>query len=100
MLNIFIGDKDIPNKELIIKDIEAFTPIIMLTDCAFVKSVIEDIEEGKYFDTRLFTDRTGGNLFGCNMSTTSKLLVSIYNHPELIFLCDELGENGLSFLFL
>ena len=99
MLNIFIGDTAISNKENIIKDIEAFTPTIKLTDCSFVRKIIEEIEQGTYFDTRLFTDRTLGNLYGQHMSTTSKLLISIYNYPELIFLCDEMGENGLDYWF-
>ena len=95
MLNIYVGEENLPKDKELIIDIEKFFVSISLRDSDFVRNILKVIEQGKYVDTNVFSDRFERNLWKDCLSTGSKLAIAIYLYPEYVYMCDEIGDNVL-----
>lgn len=99
-LQIYVDETTCPQDKKYVKDVDAFFDLeVKLRDTAFTRLVISKIEQGQYLNEFQYIDRFGTALYRENMSTTSKILLSVSEHPEYVFCGDELGLNGHALLF-
>ena len=100
-LNIFIRKCDIPEGIQYVKVNDIFFDIeTELKDDEFNKRVLSDIDKAEYVSNLTFLGRTKefGSLFKNNLSTGTKTLLNIYNHPNKCFDVCECGNNALKLL--
>lgn len=95
MLNIFIGKDNLPVGSTYILDNEKFFRTHRISYDAFAKQVIRNVEHGSYLDDIRFLDAFGISLYVDFFSTGTKTLLNINSYKELVFNCDEIGDNAL-----
>jgi hypothetical protein len=83
-----------PKDKKFINDVDTFFLLCRLRDTDFTKKVLSEVERARYCDEQTFYDRFDRGLFVKNLSTTSKILLSVEYYPDMIFNADELGYNG------
>lgn len=94
MLNVFIGNKP----ENLVWDVDAAFGSRPLVDDEFTRTVLERIEKATILRGNVFTDRFGAGLYTNCLSTTTKILLSIYYDHEHCFNAIEMGDNGYDLL--
>lgn len=95
-LNIYFRGVDkLPSLE-IKEDVVAWFCYIQLDGCDFDRRIIENIEKGKYLDSRNFEDRFGRVLPRNLMSTGSKCALLVYHNPDCVINGVEMGRNALA----
>lgn len=102
MLKIrFINTVDeIKNKEDIIFDVEYEFMGLSLTGTDIDNSIINYIEQGKYYDDTSFIDRFGVKCYYDCMSTGCKAALLVANRPNKVVNCIECGSNALEAIIL
>lgn len=98
MLNIYIGEENLPKDMLLVTDADAAFGAVDMCGTEFQRRVLHTVELGEYYDTKRFIDRFGCQLHYTNMSTGSKTLMLVEALPDRIISCDECGENALGML--
>ena len=95
MFHLYTDKSLIPSNMVLIKDIEAFFPRIALNE-GFACNIISDIDSGTYNrDNKTFIDRFGITMHLKDLSTTSKLLLALYEgNLSIVFDITEIGSNG------
>lgn len=97
-LHLYVGENNLPTDKEFILDNENFFEFSGVTDCAFSRRIIQELEEGTFIDTIFFRDRFGGQLYINCLSTGAKTLFNIYNNQDKIFYGGEMGDNALALL--
>lgn len=69
-----------------------------LTDCSFVRLLLEKVEGGGYKDNDNFISKLGYETNISNLSSGSKTLLNIYYNKDICFDLRDCGNNALSFL--
>ena len=95
MLTIYFKDIDAPT-ENIIDDIEEAFCTFRLTGTKVERAAIEEIEKGKYRDSRVFEDRFGVCLYTDCLSSGSKAMMVVGHYPDKVVNCVECGANAIT----
>lgn len=97
-MNIYIGKENLPKDAKFLFDVEQFFPQVLIADCEFNREVIRVIDGGEYVSTTMFKDRFGGGLRKSCLSTSCKTLITLYQCPDIIVNCAEIGVNALDYV--
>ena len=98
MLNIYIGERNLPRDKELIRDNESYFFLANTQQSEFVDRVLRDIEKAEYFDTESIIDRFGHKLYWDLISTGSKTLININSHIDKVFYGAEMGQNAVTLL--
>lgn len=95
MLNVYTSLSDYITKDkMFIDDVEMFFGSNLLLDDSYTKLVLKSLEKSTVYKGNTFVDKYGINLYTDNLSTGSKILLSIAYYPQYIFNAVELGYNA------
>jgi hypothetical protein len=94
MLNIFIGENNIPENLKTVYDNETAFRLIGLNDGEDCKRILREIEYAEYIDSASFKDRFGYRLYSDVLSTGTKTLINIISDNTSVFFGGELGANA------
>jgi hypothetical protein len=94
MLNIYIGEDNIPSNLKIVYDNEIEFMLIGLNDSEECKRILREIETAEYIDNSSFNDRFGYKLYSDMLSTSTKTLINIVSNTSSVFFGGELGANA------
>ena len=100
MLNLYVGNSNLPKSTNLVKDVDAFFAMSTLDEDDFTKLVLKHIEQAEIINSVTFKDRFGGGLYTDCLSTGVKILLSAYRYPQYVFSCSELGLNAWPFVSL
>lgn len=98
MLNIYVGEENLPKDKELIMDNEAYFAFVDTSDNSFIRRVLETVEQGSYLSEDSFIDRFGYKLPIDYISSGSQTLLNIYSHPDKLFYGGEIGMNALEVL--
>lgn len=97
-MNIYIGKENLPKDAKFLFNVEQFFPQVLIADCEFNREVIRVIDGSEYVSTTMFKDRFGGGLRKSCLSTSCKILITLYQCPDIIVNCAEIGVNALDYV--
>lgn len=100
MINVYIGEQNLPKDRKFIFDPLPLLSLAKVPDTSFVRKVISDIDRGEYYDDRFFTSRFGGQLWYKDLSAGSSTLLVMYLYPDYVINGIELGTNALAYISL
>lgn len=99
MLNIYIGEQNIPKDLKFIFDVDKFCfgGKLRVGD-AVTDSILSDIEQARVLSEYVFEDRFGYGLYVNNLSTGTKAILSAYYYPDYLINLSEAGANVVDLL--
>ncbi len=99
MINLYIGKENLPKDKHFIFDVDSAISLVNCSGTLFQRKVLEIVEKGSYYDSKVFTDRFGYNLYYDCMSSGSKALFELEGLDDVVN-CDECGPNALKMVSL
>jgi hypothetical protein len=97
MINIYTGLKYIPKDKEYVEDNESYFVKYALKGTEYDRKVLDEIDRATYSSADRFKDRLGAEVFISCLSMSSKTLLNLGNYPDIVFNCDEMGENAFEF---
>lgn len=98
MLNIYIGKNNLPSDKKFIYNPQALSVDLDLLKNDFVKHVLKEVEQATPQTKETYFDRFGRGLFNTTLSTSTVILLSLEQFPDLIINGDEMGDNAFEVL--
>ncbi len=95
MLNIYVGEQNIPENMVIVRDNESGFLDTVLEDTEIVRSILNNVEHAVYCDEASFIDRFGYKLYSEFLSTSTKTLLNVNYQTDKIFYGGEMGTSAL-----
>ncbi len=97
MLNIYVGEENIPKDLKFIYDPESITTLLDLNKDIVSRYVVKEIDKGDVIDSGTFKDRFGIKVYAESLSTTSKIILALLQTDFLVNV-NELGTGGIYML--
>lgn len=97
-VSLYIGKKNVNLNLEFIQDVDAFCMGLRLKNTEFVRMVLQEVEQAEYLAEDVFKDRFGRGLYVTCLSTSSKALIALYQNPDTIINCTEIGRNALDYI--
>ncbi|MBE5869899.1 MAG: DUF4869 domain-containing protein [Lachnospiraceae bacterium] len=99
-LNVYLSQKEIPKHLSVIKINDAyFDTHSDIKDTPLIREILKEIDKAEYVNNKVFLgrDKDLGHLNATNLSTGTKTLINILEHPEECFDVSECGTNAQQF---
>ena len=97
-LNIYLNESEIPKSIRFIRNNDKFFGDTSVENTVIVNAVLQRVEKASYYSDSMFTDRNGGNLYWDCLSTGTKTILNIIDHPDICFDTIECGVNAIATL--
>lgn len=102
MLNLYIGEENVPKGMKIVKINDPYFIIKVgkIRDTAINRKLIEVVEKGKYYNEKYFIGRFSDGIIDCSfLSTGAKTILNMLEFRDKCFDTIECGNNVIQFLF-
>lgn len=96
-LTIFQSKEEVPKEIKYVKYNDLFFEGEIINDDPVSKAILKEVEQAEYAGRNYFIGRVkeDGNINKSNLSTGTKTLLNIINHPDICFDTLECGDNAL-----
>lgn len=100
-LNLYLRPEDCPVK-LIRNNDAYFKTYSRIPDTDAARKILQDVDKASYVSPVMFRSNRAnlGDTNAINLSTGTKTLFNIIQHPDLCFTLEECGANALRLLYL
>lgn len=101
MLTVYVRKDEVPEDlQIIVYNDAYFNNHTFIGNTPLERKILKSIDGAEYINSKVFKSRfvTEGNIPKKFLSTGSKTLINIINHPEICFITKECGNNALNFL--
>lgn len=99
MLNFYIGSENLPKDMPLVTNIDLEFKLVWLRGYDIEKSLIAEIEKGKYENTQMWFNRFGIKCYPDYLSTGTKTAICAYAEENKVFYGGGIGENVLDLIF-